>query len=54
MVGEDGEANNKPNPSVMIREDIKRTVRGVIEISRLISSNRYDEKVLSFQNRMGF
>ncbi len=23
MVGEDGEANNKPNPSVMIREDIE-------------------------------
>jgi nitrite reductase/ring-hydroxylating ferredoxin subunit/multimeric flavodoxin WrbA len=54
MVGEDGEANGKPNPSVMIREDIKRTVRGTIEMSRLISSNRYDEKVLGFQNRIGF
>jgi len=54
MVGEDGEANGKPNPSVMIREDIKRTVRGAIEMSRLISSNRYDEKVLGFQNRIGF
>jgi nitrite reductase/ring-hydroxylating ferredoxin subunit/multimeric flavodoxin WrbA len=54
MVGEDGEDNSKPNPSVMIREDIKRTVRGAIEMSRLISSNRYDEKVLGFQNRIGF
>ena len=54
MVGEDGEANGKPNPSIMLREDIKRTVRGAIEMSRLISSNRYDEKVLSFQNRIGF
>jgi nitrite reductase/ring-hydroxylating ferredoxin subunit/multimeric flavodoxin WrbA len=54
MVGEDGEANGKPNPSVMIREDIKRTVRGAIEMSKLISSNRYDEKVLGFQNRIGF
>jgi nitrite reductase/ring-hydroxylating ferredoxin subunit/multimeric flavodoxin WrbA len=54
MVGEDGEANGKPNPFVMIREDIKRTVRGAIEMSRLISSNRYDEKVLGFQNRIGF
>ena len=54
MVGEDGEANGKPNPSIMLREDIKRTVRGAIEMSRLISSNRYDEKVLGFQNRIGF
>jgi nitrite reductase/ring-hydroxylating ferredoxin subunit/multimeric flavodoxin WrbA len=54
MVGDDGEDNSKPNPSVMIREDIKRTVRGAIEMSRLISSNRYDEKVLGFQNRIGF
>jgi hypothetical protein len=50
MVGEDGEHNNKPKPSVMIREDIMRTVRGAIEMSRLISSNRYDEKVLNIQN----
>ena len=49
MVGEDGEANGKPNPSIMLREDIKRTVRGAIEMSRLISSNRYDEKVLGFK-----
>jgi hypothetical protein len=34
----------------MIREDIMRTVRGAIEMSRLISSNRYDEKVLNIQN----
>src|SRR5918994_3101234 len=52
MVGDDGEDNSKPNPSVMIREDIKRTVRGAIEMSRLISSNRYDEKVLGFKNRI--
>ena len=50
MVGEDGEGNSKPKPSVMMREDIMRTLRGAIEMSRLISSNRYDEKVLNIQN----
>lgn len=50
MVGKDGEDNSKPKPSVMIREDIMRTMRGAIEMSRLISSNRYDEKVLNIQN----
>ena len=50
MVGEDGENNSKHETSVMIREDIMRTMRGAIEMSRLISSSRYDEKVLSFQN----
>jgi hypothetical protein len=50
MVGEDGEGNNKPKPSVMMHEDIMRTLRGTIEMSRLISSNRYDEKVLNIQS----
>jgi nitrite reductase/ring-hydroxylating ferredoxin subunit/multimeric flavodoxin WrbA len=50
MIGEDRKSNNsKPNPSVLMREDIMRTVRGAIEMSRLISNNRYDEKVLNIQ-----
>jgi hypothetical protein len=49
MVGEDGDENRRTNPSVMMREDIMRTLRGSIEMSRLISSNRYDEKVLKIQ-----
>jgi hypothetical protein len=32
-----------------MREDIMRTLRGAIEMSRLVSSNRYDENVLNIQ-----
>jgi hypothetical protein len=51
MVGEDGEENNRPKPFVMMREDIMRTLRGAVEMSRLVSSNRYDEKVLNIQGQ---
>ncbi|CAN5449939.1 hypothetical protein BH18THE2_BH18THE2_35900 [soil metagenome] len=44
------EDNGKPKPSVMMREDSMKTLRGAIEMSRLISSNSYDEKVLNIQN----
>lgn len=50
MIGEDGEDNGKPKPSVMMREDSMKTLRDAIEMSRLISSNTYDEKVLNIQN----
>ena len=52
MVGEDGDENRRTKPSVMMREDIMRTLRGSIEMSRLISSNRYDEKVLKIQDQL--
>ena len=51
MVGEDGEENNRPKPFAMMREDIMRTLRGAVEMSRLVSSNRYDEKVLNIQGQ---
>jgi multimeric flavodoxin WrbA len=51
VVGEDGEENNRPKPVVMMREDIMRTLRGAVEMSRLVSSNRYDEKVLNIQGQ---
>ena len=52
MVGEDDDdENRRTKPSVMMREDIMRTLRGSIEMSRLISSNRYDEKVLKIQGQ---
>ena len=51
MVGEDGEENSRPKPFVMMREDIMRTLRGAVEMSRLVSSNRYDEKVLNIQGQ---
>jgi hypothetical protein len=35
----------------MMREDIMRTLRGAVEMSRLVSSNRYDEKVLNIQGQ---
>jgi nitrite reductase/ring-hydroxylating ferredoxin subunit/multimeric flavodoxin WrbA len=52
MVGENGEQSSRTsstNPSVMMREDIMRTLRGAIEMSRLVGSNRYDENVLNIQ-----
>lgn len=49
MIGEDGEDNGKPKPSVMMRENSMKTLRGAIEMSRLISSNTYDEKVQIFK-----
>jgi hypothetical protein len=50
MVGEDRKSSNsKSNPYVLMRENIMRTVRGAIEMSRLISSNRYDEIVPNIQ-----
>jgi nitrite reductase/ring-hydroxylating ferredoxin subunit/multimeric flavodoxin WrbA len=51
MVGEDGDENSRTKPSAMMREDIMRTLRGAVEMSRLISSNRYDEKVLKIQDQ---
>jgi hypothetical protein len=52
MVGEDDDdENRRTKPSIMMREDIMRTLRGSIEMSRLISSNRYDEKVLKIQGQ---
>ena len=51
MVGEDGEENSRPKPFVMMREDIMRTLRGAVEMSRLVSSNRYDDKVLNIQGQ---
>jgi hypothetical protein len=50
MVGEDDKDNSKPKSSVMMHEDIMKMIRGAVEMSRLISNNRYDEKVLNIQN----
>ena len=51
MIGEDGEENSRPKLFVMMRQDIMRTLRGAVEMSRLVSSNRYDEKVLNIQGQ---
>lgn len=50
MMGEYDKDNSKPKSSVMMHEDIMRMIRGAVEMSRLVSNNRYDEKVLNFQN----
>jgi nitrite reductase/ring-hydroxylating ferredoxin subunit/multimeric flavodoxin WrbA len=50
MMGEDDKDNSKPKSSVMMHEDIMKMIRGAVEMSRLISNNRYDEKVLNIQN----
>ena len=50
MVGE-GIDDGKPKSSNLMHEDIMRTLRGAVEMSRLVSSNRYDERVLSIQNQ---
>ncbi|HEU4823428.1 MAG TPA: Rieske 2Fe-2S domain-containing protein [Nitrososphaeraceae archaeon] len=50
MIGEYDKDNSKPKSSVMMHEDIMRMIRGAVEMSRLVSNNRYDEKVLNFQN----
>lgn len=50
MMGEYDKDNSKPKSSVMMHEDIMRMMRGAVEMSRLVSNNRYDEKVLNFQN----
>ena len=51
MMGEDDkDDNSKPKSSVMMHEDIMKMIRGAVEMSRLISNNRYDEKVLNIQN----
>lgn len=42
MVGE-GIDDGKPKSSILMHEDIMRTLRGAVEMSRLVSSNRYDE-----------
>ena len=50
MMGEDDKDNSRPKSSVMVHEDIMKMIRGAVEMSRLISNNRYDEKVLNIQN----
>jgi hypothetical protein len=50
MMGEYDKDNSKPKSSVMMHEDIMRMIRGAVEMSRLVSNNNYDEKVLNFQN----
>jgi hypothetical protein len=50
MVG-DNINNDKSNGSVAMREDIMRTLRGAVEISKLVSKNRYDERVLNIQDQ---
>ena len=50
MMGEDDKDNSRPKSSVMMHEDIMKMIRGAVEMSRLISNNRYDEKVLNIQN----
>jgi hypothetical protein len=50
MVGE-GIDDGKPKSSILMHEDIMRTLSGAVEMSRLVSSNRYDERVLSIQNQ---
>lgn len=50
MMGEDDRDNDKPKSSVMMHEDIMKMIRGAVEMSRLISNNRYDEKVLNIQS----
>jgi nitrite reductase/ring-hydroxylating ferredoxin subunit/multimeric flavodoxin WrbA len=41
----------KSNGSVAMREDIMRTLRGAVEMSKLVSKNRYDERVLNIQDQ---
>jgi nitrite reductase/ring-hydroxylating ferredoxin subunit/multimeric flavodoxin WrbA len=50
MVG-DKINNDKSNSSVAMREDIMRTLRGAVEMSKLVSKNRYDERVLNIQDQ---
>ena len=50
IMGEDDEDNSRPKSSVMMHEDIMKMIRGAVEMSRPISNNRYDEKVLNIQN----
>jgi nitrite reductase/ring-hydroxylating ferredoxin subunit/multimeric flavodoxin WrbA len=50
MVG-DKINNDKPNGSVAMHEDIMRTLRGAVEMSKLVSKNRYDERVLNIQDQ---
>ena len=50
MMGEDDKDNSRPKSSVMVHKDIMKMIRGAVEMSRLISNNRYDEKVLNIQN----
>jgi len=35
---------------IVMRQDIKRTVKGALEMSRLVKENRYDERVLSISH----
>ena len=41
---------SRPKSSAMMHEDIMKMIQGAVEMSRLISNNRYDEKVLNIQN----
>jgi nitrite reductase/ring-hydroxylating ferredoxin subunit/multimeric flavodoxin WrbA len=50
MVGDDIN-DDKSNGSVAMREDIIRTLRGAVEMSKLVSKNRYDERVLNIQDQ---
>ena len=42
--------DDKSNGSLAMGEGNMRTLRGAVEISKLVSKNRYDQRVLNIQN----